>query len=211
MSNILIADSGSTKTHWLLKNKSEFIREFYTKGLNPYFVRSEDVIETLSEHISQEDSKLISQIYFYGAGCKAVDKCAIIENAFQRYFPKAVFSVNGDLLGAAIALFSNNAGVACILGTGSNASVYDGNDFTDSINSLGYILGDQGSGAYFGKLLLRDYFQNRMPKNIAEGFKNDFKIEYTEVLESVYKQHFPNKYLAQFTIFLSKNRGEVYI
>ncbi len=211
MGNILIADSGSTKTHWLIKNKSGVIREFYTKGLNPYFVSSDEVVEILAEHISREEIKLISKIYFYGAGCKVVDKRAIIENAFQSFFSKAECSVNGDLLGAAIALFGEKPGVACILGTGSNASVYDGNEFNDSINSLGYIIGDQGSGAYFGKLLLRDYFQHKMPKNVAENFKRDFEIEYSEVLDSVYKQQFPNKYLAKFTVFLSNNRGEAYI
>ncbi len=211
MNNILIADSGSTKTHWLIKNELEVISEFYTKGLNPYFVSSVDVIEVLSEHISKEESKFISKIYFYGAGCKAVDKRVIIENAFQRFFPKADYSVNGDLLGAAIALFGNKAGVACILGTGSNASVYDGQQFTDSINSLGYIIGDQGSGAYFGKLLLRDYFQDKMPKNLAVEFKDEFGIDYSEVLDSIYKKQFPNKYLANFTVFLSKNRGKAYI
>lgn len=211
MSNILIADSGSTKTHWLIKNKSEVIREFYTKGLNPYFVSSDEVVETISEHISKEDAKLISQIYFYGAGCKAIDKRAIILKAFIKYFPESKTDVNGDLLGAAIALFGNNAGVACILGTGSNASVYDGDDFVDSIYSLGYILGDQGSGAYFGKVLLRDYFQHKMPKELADKFKSYFDLDYSEVLHAIYKQQYPNKYLAKFTVFLSKNRGEAYV
>ena len=211
MNKTLIADSGSTKTHWLIKDKSEVIKEFYTKGLNPYFISSDDVITSLSEHISEEEFITISEIYFYGAGCNSVKKCAIIEKAFQNMFPNANYSVNSDLLGAAMALFGSNSGVACILGTGSNASVFDGNKFINTINSLGYILGDQGSGAYFGKLLLRDYFQNKMPINLYLKFKNNFEITHSEVLDSVYKLKFPNKYLAKFTVFLGENRGEVYV
>lgn len=211
MPNILIADSGSTKTHWVLKNDKGIIREFYSQGINPLFVSTENIIDIISKIISHDEMMSISIINFYGAGCKGVEKCEIIKSAFSKLFPNALIVAKSDLLGAAISLFANNSGVACILGTGSNAAIFDGSEFTDSISSLGFILGDEGSGSYMGKILIRDYFQHNMPDNIYSKFNTRFSLEYSEVINSVYREQYPNRYLAQFTVFLSENRGEKYV
>ncbi len=211
MSLKLIADSGSTKTHWLIKNESEIIREFYTQGVNPYFVSTDDLIEILVSNTSTEERNAIAQIQFYGAGCSGDEKCSIIKSAFVKLFANANIEVNSDLLGSAIALYPIGSGVVCILGTGSNAAVFVDGAFEDSISSLGYVLGDQGSGSYLGKTLIADYFQNKMSEELRTKFSEKFEIDYQQVLNSVYKQSYPNRYLAQFTIFLSENRGETYV
>ena len=212
MTYILIADSGSTKTHWLIKSSESIVREFYTQGINPNFVSTDEIMVILSDSLSNKEIELISHIHFYGAGCKGDEKCNIIKSAFSNILPSAICNVNSDLLASAISLFPNNkSGVACILGTGSNVAIFDGVNFTDSIFSLGYILGDEGSGAYLGKVLLRDFFQGKMPKHISNIFKTRFSIEYSEVINSVYRENLPNKYLAKYAIFLGENRGEEYV
>ena len=211
MSFKLIADSGSTKTHWLIKSLNGESREFYTQGLNPYFISTQDVVAILNKELTEHECAGISSVEFYGAGCKADDKCKLIELAFSQVLANADIKVNSDLLGSAIALFPNGKGVACILGTGSNAAVFNNFQFTDSIQSLGYVLGDEGSGNYFGKILLRDFFQNIMPIDISKKFAREFDIDYNQVLNSIYKEPFANRYLARFSVFLSSNRGEYYI
>ncbi len=211
MSKIIIADSGSTKTHWIIKEENKVVNEFYTQGLNPYFVSSSEITTILSDKITKSIAAKVSKVFFFGAGCNSESKNDVIYSALNQFFPNSINSVSSDLLGSAIALFSNNKGVACILGTGSNAALFDGNKFTNSIVSLGYVLGDEGSGNYMGKLLLKDYFQGNMPELLRTKFANKFNIEYTQVLNSIYKEPFPNKYLAQFTVFLSENRNHNYV
>ena len=211
MSLRLIADSGSTKTHWLIKNSSEIIREFYTQGVNPYFVSTDDLVEIIVSNIRNDERNAISQVQFYGAGCSGDEKCNIIKSAFVKLFAKARIEVNSDLLGSAKALFPDGNGVACILGTGSNAAVFVDGAFVDSIFSLGYVLGDQGSGSYIGKTLIGDYFQKKMPEQLRHKLSARFEIDYKQVLNSVYKQKSPNRYLAQFAKFISENRGEPYV
>ncbi len=211
MSYTLIADSGSTKTHWVIVNGKEIIREFYTQGINPYYISSAEIKSLINDAMSLDEIGLISKVNFYGAGCKGEEMCSIVETALLDIFNNVIINVDSDLMGSALSLFSNGNGIACILGTGSNAAVFIEGQFVDSISSLGYILGDEGSGSYLGKILIRDYFQNTMPIELEDKFKKKFSIEYSQVLNSVYKKRFPNKYLAKYTMFLSENRGELYI
>ncbi len=211
MSYTLTADSGSTKTHWVIVNGKEIIREFYTQGINPYYISSAEIKSLINDAMSLDEIGLISKVDFYGAGCKGEEMCSIVETALLHVFNNAIINVDSDLMGSALSLFSNGNGIACILGTGSNAAVFIEGQFVDSISSLGYILGDEGSGSYLGKILIRDYFQKKMPIELEAKFKEKFSIEYSQVLNSVYKKRFPNKYLAKYTVFLSENRGKLYI
>lgn len=204
--SILIADSGSTKTQWNLVSKDKKIKESFSIGINPYFISKDQIIENLNHHFTDiEEREGVEQLFFYGAGCTLAEKCSIVYSALKEVFVNANIEVDSDLLASARAVFGNSQGISCILGTGSNVAVYDGEKFIDNINSLGYALGDQASGAYIGKELVRAYFQAEMPKELRTKFKNYFKIELATVLDNVYKQNFPNRYLAGFAPFASKN------
>jgi len=210
MNKILIADSGSTKTHWILANKEDK-KDFYCSGINPYFMNSPDIVELVDSTFLGINKDEVSSIYFYGAGCSNKEKCTLVKNALQYSFPKANVFVAEDLLASARALLGNKAGVACIIGTGSNAAVFDGENFTSQIDSLGHLLGDEASGAVIGRQLVIDYYRKVMPNELRTKFENDFDISLSNVLEKVYKEEFPNRYLASFAPFASKNIENEYI
>jgi N-acetylglucosamine kinase-like BadF-type ATPase len=206
---ILIADSGSTKTDWRLIDNQNKIYQAYTQGINPYFVSSEiisDIIKTellpcLPEGIKNEDIEL----NFYGAGCSSAEKCNEVKKAIQTVFSNANIIVEHDLLAAARALCGHSEGLAAILGTGSNSCYYNGNEIIKNQPSLGFILGDEGSGAFLGKKLICDFLNEEMPHDISDRIKERFKISKDEVLENVYKKPFHSRYLASFSKFIYQN------
>ena len=149
---ILIADSGSTKTDWVFLD-GEGRNNFETIGLNPFFVDEATVVKTLSGQVS--DANKVEAVHFYGAGCSTENKRSIISEGLKQVFPQAQHTVEHDLLGAARATCLNEAGIACILGTGSSSCLFDGEKITHQVPALGYVLGDEGSGSHMGKLLLR--------------------------------------------------------
>ncbi len=202
--SIIIADSGSTKTQWNILNSNGDIEELFSIGINPYFINKEDIEKTILRLIDVSKRESVRRLYFYGSGCSAKDQCDLVSSALQTVFPLAKIEVHSDLLAAGRALFGDSKGVACILGTGSNVAVYENNIFTENINSLGYIIGDQASGAYIGKELVRAYFQKDMPADIRSKFEEYSNIKLSEVLDKVYKRKFPNRYLAGFTPFASQ-------
>ena len=209
---ILLADSGSTKTEWVLLDGNTVKAKFFTTGLNPYFVDSQFVTIEVKKHFPTEiDNKRIDEIYFYGAGCSSENRCEIIRNGLASFFSNAEINVNHDIYGAAVALFGNKPGIAMILGTGSNSSVYNGSEITENIPALGYILGDEGSGAFFGLQLVKDYLNNEMPTQIRKKFAEKYPFTREEILDSVYKKPFPNRFLASFAPFLSGNKSDEYI
>ncbi len=207
---ILIADSGSTKTSWCLINNTH--REFFeTEGYNPYFMSESNIVNSLNKNLPvyfNPDS--INEIYFYGAGCSSTDKINLVVAALSTKFKKATIQVNHDLLAAARALLGNEPGFAAILGTGTNSCLYDGNDITFSIDSLGYFLGDEGSATYIGKRLLRDYFRNKMPSHLKMEFQDKLGLSKTEVLDKLYNEPLPNRFLAQYSTFLFENKESEY-
>ena len=209
---ILLADSGSTKTEWVLLDGNTVIAKFFTAGLNPYFVDSEFVTAEVKKHFPREiDSGKVEEIYFYGAGCSSDGRCKVIRSGLAAFFDNAAVNVNHDIYGAAVALFGNNPGIAMILGTGSNSCVYNGSEITANIPALGYILGDEGSGAFFGLQLVKDYLNNEMPDQVREKFAEKYPLTREEILDSVYKKPFPNRFLASFAPFLSENKTDEYI
>jgi N-acetylglucosamine kinase-like BadF-type ATPase len=205
---ILIIDSGSFKADWVFLTHT-FSKHIKTEGLNPYFIDSKTVSEKL-EAITEvkENKKDIKRIFFYGAGCSTNDNKAIIYRLFQKIYPAAMIQVDTDLTGAAKALFNREKGIACILGTGSNCCLYDGEKITEQTPSLGYILGDEGSGAYMGKKLLRKYLYNQLPKYLGSRLEQEYQLNREKILKSIYQDHFPNRYLASFSEFIHTYKQE---
>jgi glucosamine kinase len=207
---ILIADSGSTKTHWQLLKPDNRTASYYTKGLNPYFA-GEDIFKKVLENDLKVHKSEISHLHFYGSGCGTESSVAFVKKMLKEQFPSAQIDVYSDLFGAARALFGHDSGIACILGTGSVSCVYDGNKITDRVPSLGFILGDEGGGATLGKELLRAYFYKKLPENIHSAFESNYSISREEVLDKIYHKPSPNAYLASFSKFLKTNFKDPYI
>ncbi len=207
---ILVADSGSTKTNWKLISETGAGKTIKTKGINPFFRTEEDIFQELSTSFLPETGTDIQEIFFYGAGIINEEKGEVIRKALVRIYAQAKVEANCDMLGAARSLFGNRPGIACILGTGSNTCLYDGNKITSGISPLGFILGDEGSGAVMGRKLLCDYFKEVMPAYLRLAFSEKYKITREEALNQVYRSEKPNQFLAQFTPFLSDYSHSAY-
>ncbi len=212
---ILIADSGSTKTSWRLIDDSKQIHQCATQGFNPYFQSSEDLIEILKNEVLNSftliNAQLPIRIYYYGAGCGAQAKKQIVAHAFQSIFPKAITEVHTDMLGACRATCGHQAGIVAILGTGANTCYYNGKEIIENTPSLGYVLGDEGSGAYIGKTFVQAYLNNEMPEELSKRFFARFKLGKDEILNVVYTQPNPNRFLASFSKFVYQNLKEQFV
>ena len=207
----LIADSGSTKTEWcLLKNNKPVL--FTTEGMSPYFINTTQIEEIITKEVFPFiKKKKVDEIYFYGTGCKNPANKKMFKNIFHQLFPDAAVVVDNDLSGAAKALCGDEKGIACILGTGSNSCYYNGKKIVKNSPGLGFILGDEGSGAYFGKKVIQHYLYNIFDEDLRARFDAKFVTTGTEIIESVYKKPLPNRYLASFATFLAENRGHYMI
>ena len=209
---ILIADSGATKIQWVVIEEEHVSDPVETAGFNPYFM---DV--SILENILDKDlipfvrQDKITKVFYYGAGCSTVQKCGIVEDALREVFPIADCEIEHDLLGAARALFGRKEGIACILGTGSNSCLYDGKNIVENVPSIGYLFGDEGSGAYLGKLFLIDYLRNNLPESIHTAFDKKFGYSLENILDAVYSKPHPNRFLASFSRFLGDYRQEDYV
>ncbi len=206
----LIADSGSTKTDWLLCENGKRVHSIETQGINPFYQSVTEVLKILNEELLPNLKNITpKEVYFYGAGCSFPEKQELVRKAFHKIFPHNVpIQVNSDLVGAARALFGNSEGIACILGTGSNSCYWDGEKIIKNVPPLGYILGDEGSGAVLGKLFIADLLKNQLPKPLCKKFFSQYNTNYEELMSKVYKQPFPNRNLAQYTYFLHENLKE---
>ncbi len=209
--SILIADSGSTKTEWVYINGKEK-SYFKSDGLNPYFRNHGQLSESIKDGVKKEllDSP-VEEIYFYGSGTGNKSRKVILKNAIEENFPKAKVNIETDLLGAAIACFGNEPGVACILGTGSNTCVYDGNQIVKNIPSLGFVLGDEGSGGYFGKRILNGYYYKTMPEDLRNSLQNQYYMNLEPVLHKVYEEPQANRFVASFSKLLGEYKSHPYI
>jgi len=205
----LIADSGSTKTSWRAIKSDGDILCLETSGINPFFRSSSEIENELRENLLPVVPTAKS-IYFYGSGIINAEKGRVVSSALQSIYGNIPIETHSDLLGAARSVCGDKPGIACILGTGSNACLYDGAKITDHIPPLGYILGDEGSGAFLGKQLLADYFKRVMPSGLQQRFYERFNINQNDVLERTYRQQKPNQYLAGFSPFLSENIEDPY-
>ncbi|MFM2293258.1 MAG: hypothetical protein RIS29_3071 [Bacteroidota bacterium] len=206
---VLIADSGSTKTHWCVVDRGIVEKEVFTDGINPFYQSVQDVIGLLHQQLVPKlEGLLVNEIHFYGAGCAFPDKKLIVNQALVRFFSNATISINNDLLGAARALLQHEKGIACIMGTGSNSCYYDGKEIAQNVSPLGFILGDEGSGAVLGKLFVADCLKNQLPEWIRDKFLDEYELTPAIILDRVYKQPFPNRFLAKFTPFLLEHIEE---
>ncbi|RLD68102.1 MAG: hypothetical protein DRI84_00520 [Bacteroidetes bacterium] len=207
----IIADSGSTKTHWVVISEGKQSKSFFSEGLNPYFLDSNEISLLVANCFLGLNVEDVEEIHFYGAGCSLPEKCNIVQSALKSVFPNSQIEIFSDLLAAAHALFGKTHGVACILGTGSNAAVYDGYRFVHKIQSLGYILGDEGSGAYIGRQFLKMFLNKEMPNDLRIDFAKKYHMDIPDILENIYKKPFPNRYLASFASFASEHSEDRFI
>jgi N-acetylglucosamine kinase-like BadF-type ATPase len=199
----LIADSGSTKTSWCLIKDNTVMSRFFSEGYNPCYMSRDYITRSLKKSLPDNQKwKSVDEIVFYGAGCYE-NKYTVIQDAMQPLFPQANVFVAMDLLGSARALLGNNPGFAAILGTGTNSCLYDGRKITCNIDSLGFMLGDEGSGGYIGKRLIGDYIRGYMPENIYQAFTNTYRLTPDELIDRIYLGKMPNRYCASFTRFIT--------
>ena len=209
---ILIADSGSSKTDWRLIDEEGKIHQAKTAGINPLLHTEAEVLTILqNELLPQLSKKDIRNVYFYGAGCASESACGLVATALKSVFFGAETAVTHDLLAAARALCHKEPGIACILGTGSNSCLYDGEKIVDKIPPLGYVLGDEGSGSYIGKQLLNAFLKRDMPADLSEKFAKRFEAEVATVLENVYRKPSPSRYIAGFSRFAFHHLKHPYI
>lgn len=204
---ILTVDAGGTKSSWQLFNeRGEVVLSFITKGINSVTTPQPVIEEILNEGCQRivSQKKNPSHIYFYGAGCRG-RYSETIADALEKKWIQSHIEVNSDMTGCARALFGNKPGVACILGTGSNSCLYDGKDIKENIPSLGYILGDEGSGAALGKRLINALFKGIISKNLKEKFISDTGLSLDDIFDKVYHQPTPNQFLASLSTFINRN------
>lgn len=207
----LIAESGSTRTEWALVEDSHLVQRVFTEGLNPFFQTRREISRSVRLGLPESFfKKKLDQVYYYGAGCSSYEKKNILGASLVAQF-KTPIQVESDLLAAARGLFKCEAGIACILGTGSNSCFYDGKIIVKNVKAAGYILGDEGSGAVLGKLFLADLLKGLAPKELANEFHEKFRISVNDVMESVYNLPFPNRFLGTIAYFLGDYMDNEYV
>ena len=207
---ILIADGGATKTHWKLYDTNrQYTAE--TIGISPVHTHPEDHYDALNARFRKDFPAMPDEVYFYGAGCASPKLCARVEALLHKLFPEASVVVESDMLGAARALLGNKQGIACILGTGSNSCLYDGASIKDQVPALGYILGDEGSGAVLGREILNRYFKRDFPPELKQEFEEQHDHTLEVVLPNIYQQASPSRYLAEFSRFIYNHLWHPYI
>ena len=207
---ILIADSGSTKTDWCVVEKGELVQQIFTKGTNPFFQSEEEISNEIATALLPElKTNEFDAVYFYGAGCGFPDKIAVVHRALTKHLNVAGdVEVATDMLAAARGLCGREAGIACIMGTGSNSCYYDGESIVANVSPLGFILGDEGSGACLGKLMVGDLLKNQMTPELKEKFLAQFNLTPADIIDRVYRKPFPTRFLASLSPFLAQNISE---
>ena len=201
---ILVVDSGSTNSTWCLINPDKSIQVCTTGGINPFQLGLDEMVRLLEAEFSLPRTD-INKIWFYGSGCAFPDKNQIVTEALASFFGASEIYVHSDMLAAARALCGKHPGIACILGTGSNSCYYNGQEIEQNVLSLGYVLDDEGSGSALGKQLLSDILKNQLPVAIRDLFFNTYQVTAGEILDNVYRKPFPNRYIAQYALFVSEN------
>lgn len=206
---ILIVDSGSTKTIWAFVVNNNEVLKFRTEGFNPCYMEGSDIKKMMQASLPCEEFReSISYIFFYGAGFYE-EHNVIFYNVFSFFFPNAKIYLAMDILGAARALLGTQEGFAAILGTGTNTCIYDGETIALNVDSLGFLLGDEGSGGHIGKKILIDYMRGYMPISVKKLFYDSFHLSAEELLLQLYGCKLPNKFCASFVPFLTKSDVEI--
>lgn len=203
---LLIADSGSTKTEWMLVEENKLLKTIYTAGFNPYYYGVDEIKSILMHGLNPGlGAHRVSKVIYYGSGCSTEKNCTVVSQAIHEVLAPVEVTVYHDLLAAAHALLGRGPGMACILGTGSNSCLFDGSQIIENVPSLGYLLADEGSGFHIGKLFLTAYLYRQVPATIANDFDATYKLSTGQLLDSLYKHSKPGKYIAGFTQFVGKH------
>jgi N-acetylglucosamine kinase-like BadF-type ATPase len=209
---MLIADSGSTKTDWMLVSADGAPHIYQTAGLNPFVIGREGIEREVRETLLPAlGDACVSHLHFYGTGCASSRNQNTVKQALQTIFPYTMITVDHDMTAAAKALCGHEPGIACILGTGSNCCVYDGTHIVDKLTSPGYLAGDEGSGNHLGKAVIRTYCYRAFPPDLEAAFRLHSKQEPSEIIARLYDAPKPNAYLASFTTFLSSHREHPFV
>ena len=207
----VIAESSSTRTEWVLVEGKDVIEHAFTEGLNPYFQSRREISHSVRLELPDVFfKKRWEHVYFYGAGCANIEKNKIMESSLVAQF-KTPVTVESDLLGAARGLLVNEKGIACILGTGSNSCFYDGETITHNVRPLGFILGDEGSGSYLGKMFVSDCLKDLAPKYLRELFYEKFNVNPNVIMDAVYRNPLPNKTLSSYSSILVEHLSDEYV
>lgn len=207
---ILIADSGSTKTDWMLQSRAYGIFEYQTTGINPVRDGKDAIFRVLEEQLLPNfhtPAPPVTDIHFYGAGCLP-PYTREMETCLAHFFPSANVEVTTDLMGAARALCQTGEGIVCILGTGSNSGYYDGRQIVRNVSPLGFILGDEGSGAVLGKILVGQLFKAGLPHRLKEAFVQECGLDLPDIIDHVYRRPQPNRFLASLVPFIQRHHTE---
>jgi len=208
----LIADGGSTKTHWVLLEGNQVKNTVMTAGMNPYFHTSESLGAIISaDLIPFIMPDHVREIHFYGAGCSTEKNDLLISETLQQHFHKASIKVCHDILGAARALFGNKEGISCILGTGCNCCYYNGHEIFSKVDSLGYLFGDEGAGSYLGKTFMSAYLKKILPADLRNSFDLEYHYTLEDILNSLYNRPYPNRFLASFSEFLAGRQEHPFV
>lgn len=209
---MLIADSGSTKCDWALIKKGQQRINFQTAGFNPFFHQQDFIVRELKKNKGlMACSGETERIFFYGAGCSSKDRNRIIKESLKRVFRNAAIVVEHDLAAAAYAVYEGKPCIAAIAGTGSNSCFFDGKKIREEVPALGYVLGDEGSGSYFGKILLKKFLYHQLPPAISEILQRKYKLSKESIFENVYSKKGANVYLASFFRVIAEFKDEPFI
>lgn len=209
---IIIVESGSTKSDWVIIQNGQASPKIPTMGFNPYFHDRETISQNIRKNkIISSKANQVEALYFYGAGCSSTALCDIIKTGLQDVFTHAQIEVGHDLEACAYSTYTGKPVIACILGTGSNSCYYDGVEVVEAVPALSYILGDEGSGSYYGKILLSKFLYKQLPKHIHEDFYEQYKVDKESILSNVYFKPDPNVYIASFAKFASRHKDDPFI
>ena len=206
----IIAESSSTRTDWSLVEGTEIVEHAFTTGLNPYFQTRREISHSIRLELPEAFfRRRWEHVYFYGAGCGNTEKCKVMESSLVAQF-KTPVTVQSDLLGAARGLLVRKPGLACILGTGSNSCLYNGTEIVRTVAPLGFILGDEGSGAYMGKRMVADMLKGLAPTELTEAFFEAFTVTQNVLMDNVYMNALPQRTLSNYATFLRDHLGHPY-
>lgn len=206
----IIAESSSTRTEWSLLDGERVVEHAFTVGLNPFFQTRREISHAIRLELPEAFfRKRWDHVYFYGAGCSNKEKKKIMENSLVAQF-KTPVTVESDLLGAARGLLVRTPGLACIIGTGSNSCLYDGKEIVKTVAPLGFILGDEGSGAYLGKMLIADILKGIAPDSVSHAFFEKFMVTPNVLMDEIYTNPLPSRTLSRYSTFLAEHLDNAY-
>lgn len=209
---VAIVDAGSTKCDWVILDdfKKVFLKT-ETIGFNPNIINPELIVPEIQKNTSLVSTKnSIKKVFFYGSGCGVPENRAVVEKELQRFFTQAEIAVKEDLTAAAYAAYNGKPAIVCILGTGSNSCYFDGENLKIELPSLGFLLGDEGSGSSIGKQLVRRYFMKKLPDDLRQAFEDKYQLTIDVALKNMYHNPRANAYLADFNKFVVQHKSHPY-